>query len=302
MAKKPHPPRTLDDLVALVRQRFPDMSPQFQIGARHLIDFPEQVPVESMRRIATQAGVQPATLVRLAQSLGYSGWEPLRQVFVRGLDKAPRRYAEQARAAVGRRYPRSMLGRHVDAQADNMRLLDELNSDLLAEAARLLSKARHVHIAGFRASQASAYTLHYLYRLFRNSVTLVRGDAGLLEMELRAFEPDDAVVLIGFAPYSQETMRVAEAAHARGCQIIALCDSKVAPIARHAQLTLIFGTETPYFFPSSVAALALVEALAQQLLQRAGRRAIEALDQAENQLRQTGAYLGAGPASITAPE
>src|SRR5690606_39818939 len=112
----------------------------------------------SMRRIATQAGVQPATLVRLAQSLGYSGWEPLRQVFVRGLDKTPRRYAEQARAAVGRRYPRSMLGRHVDAQADNMRLLDELNSDLLAEAARLLSQARHSHIAVYRSSHDTVST------------------------------------------------------------------------------------------------------------------------------------------------
>src|SRR5690606_5795413 len=79
MARKPQPPRTLDSLVATVRERYPDMSPQFQIGARHLIDFPERVPVESMRRIAAQAGVQPATLVRLAQSLGYTGWEPLRQ-------------------------------------------------------------------------------------------------------------------------------------------------------------------------------------------------------------------------------
>lgn len=295
MARKPQPPRTLDSLVATVRERYPDMSPQFQIGARHLIDFPERVPVESMRRIAAQAGVQPATLVRLAQSLGYTGWEPLRQIFVRGLAQAPRRYADQARATVGRRDPRSMLSRHADAQSANLQLLDDLNGELLADTARLLAKAPHVHIAGFRASHAAAYSLHYLYRLFRNSVSLIRGDAGLLEMELRALQPDDAVVIIGFAPYSQETMRVAEAAHNRGCRSIALCDSKVAPIARHADPVLIFSTDTAHFFPSSVAALALVEALGQQLLQRSGRRAIEALDQTEDQLRQTGAYLGQPP-------
>jgi len=302
MAKKPHPPRTLDELVALVRQRYPEMSPQFQIGARHLIDFPEQVPVESMRRIAASAGVQPATLVRLAQSLGYAGWDPLRQVFVRGLHQSPRRYADQARDSMGRRHPRSMLGRHVDTQAGNMRLLDELDSGGLAEAARILAKARHVHIAGFRASHAAAHTLHYLYRLFRNTVTLVRGDAGLLEMELRALEPDDAVIIIGFAPYSQETLQVAEAAHARGCRSIALCDSKVAPIAHHAGVTLLFSTDTPYFFPSSVAVTALVEALAQQLLIRSGRRAIEALDQAEDQLRSTGAYVSSAAEPTTGRE
>lgn len=295
MAKKRHPPHSLEDLVALVRERFPGMSPQFQIGARHLIDFPTEVPVQSMRRIAAGAGVQPATLVRLAQSLGYAGWDDMRQVFVRGLHHVPRRYADQAQDAARRRSARGTLNRHVAAQAGNLRLLDELNAGKLLEAADTLQRARHVHVAGFRASHAAAYTLHYLYRLFRNSVTLLRGDAGLLEMELRALEPADAVVIIGFAPYSQEAMRVAESAHARGCRIIAICDSQVAPVARHAQATLLFATETPGFFPSSAAAMVLVEALAGQLLGKAGRQAIDALSRAEDQLHSSGAYLESAP-------
>lgn len=299
MAKKPQAPHNLDGLVALVRERFPAMSPQFQIGARRLIDFPAEVPVLSMRRIAAAAGVQPATLVRLAQSLGYEGWDDLRQVFVRGLHQLPRRYADQAQEVVRRRSAHSTLSRHATAQAGNLRLLDEANSGLLTEAARLLQRARHVHIAGFRASHAPAHTLHYLYRLFRNSVTLLRGDTGLLEMELRAFEPTDAVIIVGFAPYSQEAMRVAQAAHAHGCRIIAICDSKVAPIARHADITLLFATESSGFFPSSAAAMVLVEALANQLLGKAGKQAITALGRAEDQLRLSGAYLESETATST---
>lgn len=283
--------------MALVRERFPTMSPQFQIGARRLIDFPAEVPLQSMRRIAAAAGVQPATLVRLAQSLGYEGWEDLRQIFVRGLHHLPRRYADQAQEVVRRRSAHSTLSRHAIAQTGNLRLLDEVNAGLLPEAARMLQRARHVHISGFRASHAPAHTLHYLYRLFRNSVSLLRGDTGLLEMELRALESTDAVVIIGFAPYSQEAMRVAEAAHANGCEIIAICDSKVAPIARHARLTLLFATESSGFFPSSAAAMVLVEALANQLLGKAGRHAITALSQAEDQLHLSGAYLE--PEAIT---
>src|SRR5690554_3343684 len=103
MAKTPHPPRSLDALVQLIRQRFPDMSPQFQIGARHLIDSPSEVPVQSMRSIAAGAGVQPATMVRLVKSLGYEGWEDMRQVFIRGMQRPPRRYAEQAQDVMRRR-------------------------------------------------------------------------------------------------------------------------------------------------------------------------------------------------------
>lgn len=295
MAKKPHPPHTLDELAALVKARFSEMSPQFQVGARHLMDFPAEVPMESMRRIAARAGVQPATLVRLAQSLGYEGWEPLRQVFVRGLQQTPRRYADQARDSLRRRRAGSLLERHIAIQADNLRMLEAENLDAMPEAARILAKARHVHVAGFRASHAAAHTLHYLYRLFRNSVTLLRGDAGMLEMELRALEPHDAVVIIGFAPYSQEAMRVEAAAHARGCSIVALCDSRLAPVARHAAVTLLFPTSTSSFFPSSAGAIVLVEALAAQLLGRSGARAIEALARAEDELRDTGAYLETPP-------
>lgn len=293
MAKKLQAPHSLEGLVSLVRERFPTMSPQFQIGARRLIDHPADIPVLSMRRIAAGAGVQPATLVRLAQSLGYEGWDDMRQVFVRSLHQMPRRYTDQAQEVVRRRSAHSLLSRHVTAQGVNLRLLDDANSGQLAEAARLLQRARQVHIAGFRASYAPAHTLHYLYRLFRNSVTLLRGDTGQLEMELRALEAGDAVVIIGFAPYSQEAMRVAESAHAHGCRIVAICDSKVAPIARHADITLLFSTETPGFFPSTAAALVLVEALASQLLGKAGRQAIQALGRAEEQLHLSGAYLEA---------
>src|SRR5690606_11144775 len=147
----------------------------------------------------------------------------------------------------------------------------------LSEAARILARARHVHVAGFRASYVAAYTLHYQYRLFRNSVALLRGDVGLLEMELRAMEPEDAVVVIGFAPYSQEALRVAEFAKASGCRVVAICDSKVAPVAHHADVILLFPTDTPSFFPSMAPAMVLVEALVNRLLGRAGRNAIEAL-------------------------
>ena len=186
MVRTQQAPQSLDELVTLVKQRYAGMSPQFQIAARHLMDHPDQVPVESMRRVASNAGVQPATMVRLARSLHYDGWESLRQVFVRSLHQMPRRYTDQARDLLQRRGSRALLGKHVSVQAANLRLLEELNEDRLGDAAKLLTRARHVHIAGFRASYAAAFTLHYLYGLFRNSISLMRGEAGLLDMEMRA--------------------------------------------------------------------------------------------------------------------
>ncbi|MDS1140156.1 MurR/RpiR family transcriptional regulator [Pusillimonas sp. SM2304] len=284
-------PASLDALTARIQRDFAGMTPQFQVGARYLLDFPADIPVASMRRIAEQAGVQPATLVRLAKSLGYPGWQALKDVFVLSLQQRPKRYADQARKLIRGKHPRNALSRAVSAQADNIRLLEELNAGRLPQAAQLLSRARQVHVAGFRASFAPAFVFQYQYRLFRSSVTVLRGDAGTLEMELRAIAKDDIVVIIGFAPYSNEAMRVAKAAHQAGSRVLAICDSIVAPIALDADCVLLFTTDTPSFFPSSAAAIALIELLIEQLLAKAGKQAIAGIERAENQLHQTGAYL-----------
>lgn len=287
----PAAPPDLESLIERIQRDFPEMSTQFQVAARYLMDFPAEVPIASMRQIAIQAGVQPATLVRLAQSLGYDGWNALKGVFIQSLRRTPKRYAEQARHVIRSKNPREVLSIAVATQAGNLRLLEELNRDRLAPAVSLLSKSRHVHVAGFRASFGPAYTMHYLYRLFRASVSMLRGDAGSLEMELRSMHKDDVVVIVGFAPYSNESLRVVQAARQAGAHVIALCDSIVSPIAHEADCILLFPTESTSFFPSSAAAVALVEILVERLLAKAGKHAVEGIKIAEDQLHQTGAYL-----------
>lgn len=288
------PPQDLDALLALLRGLFPTLSTQFQSGARYLLDHPQDVPVLSMRKIAASAGVQPATLVRLSQHLGFEGWQGLRELFVDALRGGTQPYARRARNVVRESSASRMLGEMLDAQHHNLDLIATNNDKTLQHAAELLSHAACVHVAGFRACFPIAFTFHYVYRLFRSTVHLIRADAGTLEMELRGLAPKDAVVVASFAPYSQESIRVAEAARECGCKVIALTDSTVAPIALAADCTLLFSVESPSFFPSITAGVAVVEALVEQLLARKGKGAIRALEQAEGELHRAGAYVPAG--------
>lgn len=283
-------PTTVDALTQRLQNEFASMSPQFQVGARYVLRHPEDIPLLSMREIATRAEVQPATLVRLAQSLGYEGWAGVKAVFTRALQQGPKRYAEQAKAVVKSRNPKGMAEKTLAAQSLNIQSLMDLNAERFVPAIELIVKAKRVYVAGFRASYAAAFSFHYLYRLFRPSVTMLRSDAGTLEVELRTLRPDDVVVLIAFAPYSHEVVRVYEAALASKSKVLAICDSLVAPIALEAEHTLLFNTDVPSFFPSSSASVALVELLVEQLLAKTGKRAVSGIEQAEDQLHRSGAY------------
>lgn len=287
------PPQTLEGLIQRIQTLYPDMTPQFQVGARYLLDFPAEIPVTSMRQIAAQADVQPATMVRLAQSLGYQGWGALKQVFVRSLQQVPKRYADQARQVMRGKDKAEIASRTLLTQANNIRLLEELNAARIDAVVDQLARARHVYVGGFRASYAAAFTFHYLYRLFRRTVTLLRADAGTLEMDLGLISGQDTVVMISFAPYSHEAMQVLHAAREAGAHVVALCDSMVSPMALDADSTLLFSTETPSFFPSVTSAVALTEVLIEQLLARSGRAALHDLRRSEDRLHATGAYLSA---------
>src|SRR5690606_1383975 len=145
---------------------------------RYLLDHSAEIPLVSIRHVAARAGVQPATLVRLAQALGFPGWTVLKQVFVAALHNTPLRYADQAREGIRSRAPRDTLETSALTQADNLGRLAADNVDRLPDAVRLLARAKRVYVAGFRASFAPAFTFQYLYRLFRPSVAMLRGDAG----------------------------------------------------------------------------------------------------------------------------
>jgi len=271
--------------------QFPSLSPKLQAAARFVIDHPNEVVIVSMRALAERAGAQPATLVRLAQQLGYSGWPELKVAFAQDLGLQGERYVERARSLGSRGKGAELAAELFAEQRHNLATTEARCAASLRAAVQALRRARAVHVAGFRASHPIAYSLFYGYRLFRHSVHLIDGQAGGLEAQLRAIERQDALVVASFAPYSRESMVVLEHAKSAGARIVALTDSDASPLALAADVALLFAVDSPSFFPSVAAAVALTEALLEQLVVDAGQSAVTQLGRVEQQLFESGAYL-----------
>ncbi|WP_336694352.1 MurR/RpiR family transcriptional regulator [Delftia acidovorans] len=277
-----------------IRQRFAELSPALQQVARFVLEHPNDVVTASMRSVGTRAGSPPATLVRFAQWLGFDGWPQLKQAFAQdmglGSDEA---YGQRAKALVGRAGDHDLVGETFEVHRRNLEATERRLGDALQQACALLEKARSVHVAGFRASYPVAFSFVYVYRLLRASVHLLDGQGGTLEMQCRAMERGDALLVVAFAPYSREALAVAQAARDAGCRIVALTDSPASPLALLADATLLFSLHSPSFFPSITSAVALSEALVELLASRAGTGVVQRIDQAEEQLFASGAYLEA---------
>jgi DNA-binding MurR/RpiR family transcriptional regulator len=282
--------RNYAELMEEIKLGYPDLTPQFQAGAKYLLDHPDDIAVSSMRAIARSANVQSSTLVRLAQHLGFQGWPELREIFVDRVRSVPEGYAKKAESIARSRSPGDLISEVFSSQHLNLDATQVKSQSALVAAAKLLKSVRQVHVAGFRASYPIAFSFQYLYRLFRPSVHLINAHAGTLEMGLRAIGKDDGVVVISFSPYSSEALAVAEMARKIGCKIIAITDSDAAPIALGADESIVIAVESPSFFPSIVAGIAAIESLVELLVSMGGNAAVKQIELAEKQLFEDGAY------------
>src|SRR5689334_12331742 len=244
----------------------------------------------SMRELATVAGADPAAFTRLAKAIGYSGWDELRAALTEA--RRPEQASPFSARARGRRGPNpemSLVSDKLEAEAAG---LARISPAAIAAAAKSLHDAKRIWIAGFRSCRSVAELLNYQLRLFRSDSVQLVGGSGPEDLDLGAFRGGDAVVVIGFTPYSTASVLSARAAHASGATLIAIADKVTAPMAEGADHLLQFeAASSPGFFPSLTGAIAVAQSLAAATFMLGGASAKRRLEETETRLADTSQYV-----------
>lgn len=270
---------------------FRELSAELQRAAEFSLQNTNQLVVLSMRAFAAEAGVKPATLLRLAQRLGYNGWGELKDAFIDELGLRNDTYVSKAEKLIAKGTQPQLYEEVFQAHQANLAFTQNENHQAMEQAVSLLDAAENVYICGFRASFPIAWSLFYVYRLFNRQVSLIDGLASNIEVFTRELTAQDCLLLTSFAPYSRESLDVLRAAQQAGATIVAITDSPVSPLAQAADCTLLFSTDSPSFFPSVVSGMGLAECLLAMLVARHGRDAVSKIENAERYLIDSGAYV-----------
>jgi DNA-binding MurR/RpiR family transcriptional regulator len=284
-----------------LRLALPDLPARLQEAGRFIARNDFDATTRSMRDLAAVAGMQPASFTRLAQALGHPGWDDFRDALIearRPMPAAPFS-GRVRRPAKGSAEVRS---RAADICADMIAAdvdgVSRLAPVPMAAAAKTLHASRRIWIAGFRSCRAVAELLHYQFRLFRPDAVRLVGGSGPEDFDFGGFRKSDAVVVIGFAPYSRSSVLAAHAAREAGCTLIALADSSTAPMAEGASDLLLFDAATvPGFFPSLTGAIATAQALAAAVFALGGEGAQVRLRETEARLASLSQYVAEDPRS-----
>jgi DNA-binding MurR/RpiR family transcriptional regulator len=273
----PGPPRDFADLKALVMARSAALPRRLAQVASFALDNPDEIAFGTAASIAAKAGVQPSTLVRLSQALGYQGFSDLQQVFRSRLKERVLNYDERlqhlrAHAAAGSRSGSILEGFLSSAERSLAELRHAIEPEKLDAAVTVLAGARTIYLLGLRRSfPVAAYMAYALGKLAVPSV-LVDGLAGLSTEQIGFAGAGDAVVAVSFAPYASETPALAEAARARGAKIVSITDSAFSPIAPLADIWFEVAEANYEGFRSVSATLALAMALCVAVAEQRGEK------------------------------
>ncbi len=281
------------DTIRQLIDAFPSLTPQLQKAARYMLENPEEVGLNSMRSVARDAGVKPATVSRLGKVLGFDGYEQLREPFRQRLRKSEPDFAARMQDLQNRGRPDDMaLVRELRAQElDNVAAtLSDDNAAGIAAAAETLLDSRRVYVLGLRGAYAPAFLFHYAYQLFRDNSFLLDTTAGIFADQLRGIGADDTLLVISFPPYTQLTIDAVDYAVDAGAKLVAVTDSIISPVAAAAKHTIIAQRRSASFYHSFTAALAVTQALIALMVSRTGADSVRIAEEAEKQLSRISAY------------
>lgn len=262
------PPENYEDLIRVIHERHDQMSKTYQRIAEYLTQNPNDVAVQTVNAIGAHCDIHASSFVRFAQSLGYTGFKDLQQLFQRRLSTAAPGFEARKKALeveLQLREDRSELGFLRDLVVRDIASLQDMvektSAEDLARAAELIDKADTVYLLGQLRSEPVVNLLRYILTMLGKRCALLDASGGLATHMARTMAPSDVLIAVSFRFYANEVVTIAEEASSAGVPIVAISDSTLSPLAKSASI-LFAVPEHDYTFSRSLAApMCLAQAL-----------------------------------------
>lgn len=240
----------------------------------------------SSRQLALRYEVDPATIVRTIQALGYERFADfaaeLRQHFVSRL--TPYKILEAS--AKSSRTVADTVMTSLERDVENLdSLRASLDTAAVIDLARRVHRARRIVIVGVDLAAALSQFLAYGLLPLGFAAEAPLGSSGSLYHTVRTLTKRDLLIGISFGRCLKETVDAMLRAQQRGVPTFGITDSASTPIARHADAHLIASVSSIAFSGSYVAPMGLFNAIIVACSHIAPKRSLALLRQSESEYR-----------------
>ena len=271
-----------------------NFTPEVHKAATYVLENPADIGVSSIREIALKAQVKPNTVMRLARSVGFTGFEDFRRPFREQIREGRENFQDKARWLQSLASGGKLDGLYRDmagASMDNLSgLYSGSDADKLRLAADEIVGARTTFVLGVGLINALARNFAYLANMAVDNVEAIPREGSLPADGLARAGEQDVLLAMTLKPYRREVVEAVEMAVEQGVRVISVSDSPASPIFAEATHRFVVPTQTPQFFISTVALTAFLETLMAFVIADADDSVIASIERFHQRRHEMGIY------------
>ncbi|KIN63376.1 putative HTH-type transcriptional regulator [Sulfitobacter noctilucicola] len=239
--------------------------------------------------LAKDADVSVPTVARMVQKLGYKGYPEFQAELreeLRAKAKNPiAKHDTWAEAAPSGH----MLNRFTEAVIDNIRhtlgQIDPIAFDASCDLAG--DTDRHLYIVGGRITHTLAEYLFLHMQVIRPNLTHVQSTSNSWPHYLLNAQEGDVFIIFDVRRYENNTLKLAEMAHARGAKIILFTDQWRSPVHQLATHSFSSRIVVPSAWDSAATTMLLVETMIAAVQNLHWEETKERMEELEDMFDQT---------------
>lgn len=229
------PPQDFESLKSYIIKNRGTLPKRLTQVAEYALQYPDEIAFGTTKSIAKEVGVQPSTLVRLANQLGFNGFSAFQNVFRARLRSRPLSYDERLSALESRIADGSeeakMVNGFLTAAHESMSTLEaSIDLSALKKTIEVLAEAETIYLLAKRRAYPlvshMAYTFGKLRIRYRSVGSPIGNDDDILETATTK----DAVIAISFSPYAQETIAQVKMMANNQVPSVVITDSPFSPL------------------------------------------------------------------------
>ncbi|MEO1866038.1 MAG: MurR/RpiR family transcriptional regulator [Pseudomonadota bacterium] len=294
----PIPQSATESVLGAVATSLDSFTPEIRKAATYVLENPADIGVSSVREISLKAQVKPNTVMRLARSMGFTGFEDFRRPFREQIREGRENFQDKARWLQSLASGGKLDGLYRDmagASMDNISgLYSGSDADKLRLAADEIVGARTTFVLGVGLINALARNFAYLANMAVDNVEAIPREGSLPADGLARAGKQDVLLAMTLKPYRREVVEAVEIAVEQGVRVISVSDSPASPIFTEAIHRFVVPTQTPQFFTSSVALTAFLETLMAFVIADADDSVIASIERFHQRRHEMGIYCSEG--------
>jgi len=259
---------------------------------QHIVDNYEEAIFLTASQLAHSVGVSEATVVRLAQALGFDGYPGMQSKFREGLQNRLSTVTRLEHTVDHVRQVGDVLVKVLQEDIQNLsQTLRNLPIEVFEQAVTDIEKAKRIFVVGLRGAHAPALTLATYLRFLGKQAQLLMPGHGELWDILQGLEKTDLVIGISLPRYTSVTVEILEHARSQRTRVGAITDSPLSPLARHAHWVLTAKCQLDSFIESFTAVTSLVNALLTAISIQKPGKTLRILREREALWEEKGVYI-----------